>query len=78
MDIYKILAYIIIITVGTIVYKLVTKDINLNWSKIIGIWIVGFILIFLGASNNSIIIVYLGIILAGLGTVIGFGKMFSS
>lgn len=72
----QILAFLIIVALGTIVYKLINKHINITWSKIIGIWLICLLIMIFGGKVDSIILFYIGLIIGVIGSLLFYGKMF--
>ncbi len=76
MDNYQIIGFIVCVAVGTLVYNALNKYIKITWYNIIGLWFIGFPSLVFGFSHDNAFLFILGIIFAGIGGILGFGKMF--
>ena len=71
----QIIAFIIVVALGTIIYRLINKRISITWSKIIGIWAIGFVIMIFG-GRLDIFIFYIGLIIWLIDGLLVYGKIF--
>lgn len=72
----QILAFIIVVALGTIIYRLINKRISITWSKIIGIWLIGLLIMIFGAKLDIFLSIYIGWIIWLVDGLLIYGKIF--
>ena len=68
-----------LVSIGGALYKYISKktETQLSWYKIIIAYLLGLIIIFLGISISSELVIGIGFVIVVFGGLLMFGKMFS-
>lgn len=73
----QILTFVIVVALGITIYRLINKRISITWSKIIGIWAIGLVIIIFGAKLDIFISIYIGFIIWWIDGLLIYGKIFN-
>ena len=72
----QLLAFVIVVALGTTIYRLINKHISITWSKIMGIGVIGLLIMIFGAKLDIFASIYIGWIIFFIDGLFIYGKIF--